>query len=137
MGHNDRGSKYTLAHSQRTRATRPKATQSSATDWTPSPAQEASGDTNLETKPRRGGDQPSLTDRAWIPAFLATLRETANVRLACQAAGGITRAAAYRAKSADPEGFGRAWEAALDDALDNLEQCARERALQGSDKLLQ
>src|SRR5581483_8003267 len=65
----------------------------------------------------------------WGKAFLARLRESGNVRLSCEAAG-IDRKTAYNRRSADPE-FAAAWDTALDEAADLLEEEARRRAEQG------
>lgn len=70
----------------------------------------------------------------WRPVFLATLRETANVRFACQQAG-ISRKSAYAARNRSPD-FARAWDDAIEDATDALEAIARKRACDSSDLLL-
>mgnify|MGYP001118585771 CR=1 FL=1 len=66
--------------------------------------------------------------------FLSALRNTANVRAACQAAG-IARVTAYRWRN-KWESFAREWDGALDDACDLLEAIAWQRAKSASDRLL-
>jgi hypothetical protein len=70
----------------------------------------------------------------WRPAFLVALRNSGNVRAACQAAG-ISRPQAYGARERVPA-FATAWDVALEDACDLLEAMARKRALEASDGLL-
>lgn len=70
----------------------------------------------------------------WREPFLATLRNTANVRASCHVAG-VSREAAYKARAADPE-FAEQWRHAMDDALDALEATAFKRASETSDVLL-
>jgi len=79
--------------------------------------------------------RPRRTRRPdWRPIFLATIRATANVRLAASAAG-VDRSTPYRRAERDPA-FAAAWAEASDDAIDTLEGEARRRALAGSDALL-
>lgn len=70
----------------------------------------------------------------WRPVFLSTLRNTGNVRAACQATG-ITRKTAYQHRNQAPE-FAAAWDEALEDAIDALEAVAINRARTSSDTLL-
>ena len=70
----------------------------------------------------------------WRPIFLSILRDTANVRAACKAAG-VTRPVAYTHKWHSKE-FAIQWDTALADAVDVLEAAARQRALTISDTLL-
>ena len=70
----------------------------------------------------------------WRPVFLRFLRDTANVRLACQQAG-ITRQAAYKSRAASTE-FAAEWDSAIEDACDLLEGVAYARAQASSDTLL-
>jgi len=70
----------------------------------------------------------------WRPLFLAALRNSGNIRAACQAAG-IDRPKAYNHRDKDPA-FAAAWQEALEDAVDVLEAVARQRALEMSDTLL-
>jgi len=72
--------------------------------------------------------------RPWMARFIAALRNTANVRAACQAAG-ITRGGAYCARRRWKT-FEAAWDEALEEALDGLEAIAWKRAQESSDKLL-
>lgn len=81
-------------------------------------------------KPRR----PRQDNGEWHEPFLAALRATANVRLACQEAK-VARQVSYRHRERN-EGFALAWRDALDDACDSLEATARSRALKTSDTLL-
>lgn len=69
----------------------------------------------------------------WQPAFLAMLRNSANVRLSCASAG-ISRKTAYAHRQADPE-FREQWDEALEDACDLLEASARMRAMLGDTTL--
>ena len=70
----------------------------------------------------------------WKPAFIEALRQSGNVRAACQKAN-ITRQAAYSARSKQPT-FKLAWENALADAVDILEMTAWKRAQEYSDGLI-
>lgn len=72
--------------------------------------------------------------REWWPRFLAALRNSANVRAACQAAG-IERKTAYRNRH-QYRGFAKAWDEAIEDACDVLEAEAWQRARSTSDLLL-
>ena len=76
----------------------------------------------------RGTARPA-TARAWQPAFLAALAEHCNVRAACRAAG-VGREAAYDLRRADPA-FAAAWETALEEGVELLEEEVRRRALHG------
>lgn len=64
--------------------------------------------------------------------FLKILKQTGNVSAAARGAG-LTRARVYQKREADPN-FRRDWEAALEEALDDLEGELRSRALVGTDK---
>jgi hypothetical protein len=70
----------------------------------------------------------------WRAVFLKTLAIDGNVRAACKAAG-VARAVAYRARDEHPD-FAAAWDDALADALDLLEQEAWRRAKRLSDTLV-
>ena len=70
----------------------------------------------------------------WRPVFLEVLRNSANVRAACQKAG-ITRQAAYKSRAASDE-FRAEWDVAIEDAIDVLEAVAQDRARKSSDTLL-
>lgn len=74
------------------------------------------------------------TDRA-REAFISTLRETCNVSESCRAAN-IGRRTAYDWRN-DDETFRAAWEDAEEEAADKLEQVARQRAIDGSDRMLE
>lgn len=70
----------------------------------------------------------------WGQLFLTELRASGNVRQACEAAG-IRRTAAYDYRDDEPA-FRAAWDEAMEDACDELEKIARERASRMSDTLL-
>jgi hypothetical protein len=70
----------------------------------------------------------------WRPKFLASLRNSGNVRAACLAAG-IDRRTAYRNRDNSTE-FAAQWDEALQDAIDALEAVAINRARTSSDTLL-
>jgi len=70
----------------------------------------------------------------WQDAFLATLRNSGNVRVSCEKAG-IARKTAYQWKKKSKT-FAKKWEDALEDAVDMLEDIAMERAKKSSDVLL-
>ncbi len=72
--------------------------------------------------------------REWKPAFLAAFHNSGNVRAACEAAG-VNRPYVYEVRKKDPD-FARAWDTALEEAIDILEAEARVRARAGSDVLL-
>lgn len=61
--------------------------------------------------------------------FIATLRDTANVRAAAQAAG-VDRKTAYRWRDVS-KAFAQQWDEALEDAVDTLEAAAMRRARDG------
>lgn len=65
-------------------------------------------------------------------AFFAMLREGASVRRACAAAG-MARSTAYRRRADDPD-FARAWDDAVEDGTDHLEDEMVRRAVEGIDK---
>ncbi len=70
----------------------------------------------------------------WVPMFLQTLRESGNVRTACATVNiSRRRALAQRDKN---DKFRRDWDDAVEDAIDSLEQTARDRAMEASDTLL-
>lgn len=70
----------------------------------------------------------------WMPMFLATLRKTANVRMACDAAG-IHRSAAYTWKRRS-KAFAAKWQEMIDDAVDVVEAKARSLALDGDTRMI-
>lgn len=67
-----------------------------------------------------------------MSAFLATLRETGNVRASCEAAG-IARSVAYGWRG-ENESFKELWVAAIEEAIDLLEEEAWRRGYDGVDK---
>lgn len=68
--------------------------------------------------------------------FIEVLRDTCNVSAAARAAG-IGRRTVYEWRDADPE-FAAAWAEAEEEAVDKLEEVARERATEGgSDRMLE
>lgn len=74
------------------------------------------------------------TDRA-RETFLEQLRLTCNVSHAARSAG-IGRRTAYDWRDADPD-FAAAWDEAEDEAVDALELAARNRAIDGSDRMME
>lgn len=68
-------------------------------------------------------------NRDWKKKFLEALKNTANVRAACYAAG-IDRVTAYTYRKKD-EKFAKEWETSLDEAVDLLEASAWQRAKSG------
>jgi hypothetical protein len=82
---------------------------------------------------KRPGPKPRIDDGDWVPAFLANLRSTCNVRAACEAAS-INRPGVYKYRDAHPD-FAAQWEEAIEDAVQLLEFSARKRALEGDTTL--
>lgn len=78
--------------------------------------------------------QTIRTDRA-REAFLGQLRVLPNVSAAARAAG-ISRTAAYAWRDEDAE-FAEAWNDAVEESIDALEQVAWERAETTSDRLME
>jgi len=66
--------------------------------------------------------------------FLAELREIPNVTRACRALG-LTRRLVYNHRRDDPD-FRDAWDEAIDEGVENLEDIATERAISMSDTLM-
>jgi hypothetical protein len=66
----------------------------------------------------------------WHEPFLAALAKIGNVRGACHATG-VPRRTAY-AHRTDCEAFARAWDEAVDEAVDILEAEAWRRAVEGT-----
>jgi hypothetical protein len=66
--------------------------------------------------------------------FLTTLSEGMSVKAACQKAG-YSRTTAYLHREQDPE-FRRAWDEAIEEGTDELEDTAYQRAKDNSDTLL-
>lgn len=74
------------------------------------------------------------TDRARA-TFLEEMRTTCNVSHSARAAG-VGRRTVYDWRDADPE-FAAAWDDAEEEAVDMLEKAARDRALDGSDRMME
>jgi len=72
--------------------------------------------------------------RRWAAAFLKALRETKSVSHACQASGVKSRTTAYNFRK-ECERFRREWDEAWADIVDELEQSAMDRAINGHDDL--
>lgn len=70
----------------------------------------------------------------WKENFLQALRNSGNVRLACQAAA-VDRSTAYNHRRNDDK-FAAAWKIALHEAVEALEAVAWKRAREQSDTLL-
>jgi len=68
----------------------------------------------------------------WKVKFIARLRESGNVKVACAAAR-ISRWTAYRNREADAD-FAQQWTDALEDAADVMEKEAWRRAVKGVEK---
>ena len=68
----------------------------------------------------------------WKPAFIENLRKCANVSKAAKDAG-VNRRTAQRERQ-NSEAFREAWEDALEEGLDYLEEEARRRAYEGTDE---
>lgn len=66
--------------------------------------------------------------------FLARLREGFSILAACEASG-LNRRVAYRHRETDPE-FASAWDEALEEGTDRLEDEARRRAVDGVEKVV-
>jgi hypothetical protein len=73
-------------------------------------------------------------DCDWMSTFLSALRNSGNVRAACEAAG-VSRVVAYEIRHKN-DVFREAWDEAKEDALDLLEAVAWKRAQTQSDTLL-
>ncbi len=65
----------------------------------------------------------------WTPAFLEALRNLPMISSACAAAG-INRTTAWRRRQAD-EDFAAAWDDAMEEGVDRVEQEAFRRAVEG------
>lgn len=73
---------------------------------------------------------PDLTPKkGWVPAFLAGLAEYGNVSKAAKRAK-VSRAVVYEARSDDDQ-FAAAWDVALKQGTEALEDEARRRAFEG------
>ncbi len=76
--------------------------------------------------------QKGTPKSVWKPRFLEGLRETANVSRAALDAG-VGRRAVYKERDAS-ETFWEAWDDAIEEGLDYLEEEARRRAFEGTQK---
>ena len=79
------------------------------------------------------GSVPPALNEDWTGAFLASYKETGNITWSCQAAR-ISRPTFYLRKEKDPA-FKEALQNAYEDAIDNLVEAARKRAVDKSDVL--
>jgi len=70
----------------------------------------------------------------WRPPFLAALRNSGNVRVACELAS-VDRRTVYKHKRLDPA-FGEQWDEAKAESIELLEEAAYNRAMTTSDDLL-
>lgn len=86
----------------------------------------------MKKKAAKAPTKPTIK-REWRARFLDLLANTFSVTAAAKGAG-IDRTSVYDARRADPE-FATQWDAALSQALDNLEAAAYKRAAQTSDTL--
>lgn len=73
-------------------------------------------------------------ETGWVPAFLVALRNSANVRFACDAAG-VARKTAYILRREDAT-FREQWDEAMEDALDMIEAAAFQYAMRGDASLI-
>ncbi len=80
------------------------------------------------------GEPPRRRRPDWTQTFLRVYRDSANTRLSAEAAG-VSRSTVYRRAERDPR-FAAAWQDAEEDAADELEAIARDRAMRSSDGLL-
>jgi hypothetical protein len=87
--------------------------------------------TKPDTSSRAHGQKPLAT---WRRAFLAALTVSPNVTAAAKAAG-IARPYAYQCRDNDPS-FAQEWDAALEAAIDSLEQECWNRAMGNNIKFL-
>ena len=81
----------------------------------------------LHAAPRRNSITPDLQRR-----FVATLAATGIVRQAAKSIGKSVEALYVLRGKAGAQGFAAAWDAALERGVQRLEDCALERALQGT-----
>ena len=88
-----------------------------------------------DTQKKKKGRKVRIDRGEWIPVFLGSLRSHGVVRLACQQAQ-IERGTAYKMREADAK-FANSWDEAIEEATDTLVAVARQRALNGSDRLLE
>ena len=87
------------------------------------------------TENGNGTNGTLASNRELMDRFIMRLRDSGNVRLACQAAG-VPRSTAYRWRDRWAT-FNAEWDEAIEDACDILEETAWKRAVrEGSDRLL-
>jgi hypothetical protein len=76
----------------------------------------------------------NLTNKkGWKHRFIKALATNAHIGGACASAG-ISRTSVYEARGTDLE-FAAAWDEAIEQSIEALEQVARDRAVAGSDTL--
>lgn len=80
-------------------------------------------------KARYSSPMPTPSALNWKPIFLKALSEYPVVAHACGATG-IERSTAYRARETDEE-FAKAWDDAMEEAIDKAEQEAYRRGVHG------
>jgi hypothetical protein len=85
-----------------------------------------------KSEPRPAGLKVPTTEKGQRDLFLRILRETANVSRAARAAG-LTSSKVYRWRERLVN-FRADWNDALNEALDNLEEVLRDRAINGVEK---
>lgn len=71
----------------------------------------------------------------WIPAFIAALRGSGNIRASVQLAG-VARSTVYEMRKTNAT-FAAQWAEAEEEAIEMLEMVARQRAIGGSDRLME
>lgn len=107
--------------------------RSKKNDVAPSDISETPGQKVTGARARQRAKRPSAGE--WRPAFLTNLRNSANIRAACEVAG-ISRKTAYQHREQSKE-FREEWDFAVEDGLDLLEGVAQTRAVDSSDRLLE
>jgi Fe-S cluster biogenesis protein NfuA len=84
------------------------------------------------TKAKEGGTKVRTRKKpTWHQAFLSTLAKTGIVSVAC-ASCGIARRSVYKAKNTNKL-FAKKWDDAVEEAADNLETIALQRATRSTD----
>lgn len=87
-----------------------------------------------EETPRTDRTSPSTYAReGWQDRFIAALKVTPVIVTACKRAG-VSRSRAYTVRGENPD-FAAAWQAALEDGIDEVEQAAIEVALTGDEEM--
>lgn len=82
-----------------------------------------------------GSKPPRKPRKEWKPTFLAAYAARGTVAAAAEVAG-INRSTPYEARETDAE-FAAAWDAIETDTVALLEKTGMERALDGSDRLIE